>query len=75
MSQINFYKGRLGADNEDWICSCNIDDIMGEPQVGDLVWLPFDEPEELERDMYIVKQRYISGNEINCFCKLYDWED
>ena len=69
---INFYLGRLG--NEEWICSCDELDLMGEPNKGDLVWLPLDGPEE-DREMYVIMQKYISGDEISYFCKLYTWED
>lgn len=71
-NRINFYKNRLG--NEDWLCSCDIDDLMGEPNIGDMVWLPFDCPED-EKDMWVVKQKYISADEIAYFCKPYNWED
>lgn len=70
--RINFYKNRLG--DEDWICSCDELDLMAEPNKGDLVWLPLDEPDE-EREMYVIMQKYISDSEISYFCKLYNWED
>ena len=47
---------------------------MGEPNKGDLVWLPLDAPDE-EREMYVIMQKYISGDEISYFCKPYNWED
>ena len=56
-NRINFYLNRLG--NEDWICSCDELDLMGEPNKGDLVWLPLDAPDE-EREMYVIMQKYIS---------------
>ena len=71
-NRINFYRNRLG--NEDWICSCDELDLMGEPKKGDLVWLPLDAPDE-EREMYVVMQKYISDSEISYFCKPYNWED
>lgn len=71
-NRINFYLGRLG--NEDWICSCDDLDFMSEPCKGDLVWLPLDGKDE-DREMYVIMQKYISGDEINYFCKLYNWED
>lgn len=70
--RINFYRNRLG--DEDWICSCDMEDLMGEPQIGDMVWLPLD-VDELDRDMYVVKQRYVGTDEISYFCKPYNWED
>ena len=71
-NRINFYLNRLG--NEDWICSCSELDLMSEPNKGDLVWLPLDEPDE-EREMYVIMQKYISDSEISYFCKPYNWED
>ena len=71
-NRINFYLGKLG--NEDWLCSCDEIDLMGEPNKGDLVWLPVNASDE-EREVYVVMQKYISDSEINYFCKLYDWED
>ena len=71
-NRINFYLNRLGY--EEWICSCDELDLMGEPNKGDLVWLPLDVPDE-EREMYVVIQKYISNDEISYFCKPYNWED
>ena len=71
-NRINFYLNRLG--NEDWICSCDELDLMGEPNTGDLVCLPLDAPDE-EREMYVIMQKYISDSEISYFCKPYNWED
>lgn len=71
-NRINFYLGRLGYEN--WICSCDEIDLMGEPNKGDLVWLPLNVPDE-EREVYVIMQKYISNSEISYFCKLYDWED
>ena len=71
-NRINFYRNRLG--NEDWICSCDELDLMGEPNTGDLVCLPLDVPDE-EREMYVIMQKYISESEISYFCKPYNWED
>ena len=71
-NRINFYLGKLG--NEDWICSCDELDLMGKPNKGDLVWLPLDALDN-EREMYVIMQKYISGSEINYFCKPYNWED
>ena len=58
-NRINFYLGKLG--NEDWICSCDELDLMGEP--------------DNEREMYVIMQKYISDSEISYFCKPYNWED
>ena len=71
-NRIYFYLGKLG--NEDLICSCDELDLMGEPNNGDLVWLPLDVPDE-EREVYVVMQKYISNDEISYFCKPYNWED
>lgn len=71
-NRIYFYLGKLG--NEDRICSCDELDLMGEPNKGDLVWLPLDTPDE-EREMYVITQKYISEDEISYFCKPYNWED
>lgn len=71
-NRINFYLGKLG--DEDWICSCDELDLMGEPNKGDLVCLPLDAPDE-EREMYVIMQKYISDSEISYFCKSYNWED
>ena len=70
--RINFYKNRLG--DEDWICSCDELNLMSEPNKGDLLWLPLDGDDE-DREMYVVMQKYISGDEICYFCKPYNWED
>ena len=70
--RINFYRNRLG--DEDWICSCDELDLMSEPNKGDLLWLPLDGDDE-DREMYVVMQKYISGDEIAYFCKPYNWED
>ena len=56
------------------MCSCDELDLMGEPNTGDLVWLPLDAPDE-ERVMYVIMQKYISDSEISYFCKPYNWED
>lgn len=69
---INFYLGKLG--NEDWICSCDEYDLMAQPNIGDLVWLPLDGEDEA-REMYVIIQKYISKDEISYFCKPYNWED
>ena len=71
-NRINFYLNRLG--NGGWICSCDELDLMGEPNIGDLVWLQLDAPDE-ERVMYVIMQKYISDSEISYFCKPYNWED
>ena len=71
-NRINFYLNRLG--NEDWICSCDELDLMGEPNKGDLVWLPLNAPDE-DREMQGRRQKYISGDEISQVCKPYNWED
>ena len=71
-NRINFYLNRLG--NEDWICSCDELDLMGEPNKGDLVYLPIN-AEEDEQEMYVVLQKYVAPNEISYFCKPYNWED
>lgn len=71
-NRINFYLGRLG--NADWICSCDELDLMGEPNKEDLVYLPIN-AEEDEQEMYVVLQKYVAPNEINYFCKPYNWED
>ena len=71
-NRINFYLGRLG--NGDWICSCDELDLMSEPNKGDLVYLPIDADDD-EQEMYVVLQKYVAPNEINYFCKPYNWED
>lgn len=71
--RINFYSGKLGE--ETWICSCDELDLMGEPNKGDLVYLPIDAENEEDRSVYVVLQKYVDVNEINYFCKLYSWED
>ena len=45
-----FYNGLL--DNEKFICSCDIDDLMGEPMVGDMVELPIN-ADIGDQDLYI----------------------
>lgn len=70
--RINFYRNRLG--DEDWICSCDELDLMAQPNIGDLVWLPLDGDDE-DKTMYVIKQKYISDSEISYFCKPYNWED
>lgn len=72
MTRLNFYKGRLG--HEDWICSCNDFDLPERPNKGDMVYLPIVDDEETDRDIYVIMQRYIAKDEINYFCKAYDWE-
>ena len=71
-NRINFYLNRLG--NEDWICSCSELDLRGEPNKGDLIWLPLEAADE-EREMYVIMQKYISESEISYFCKPYNWDD
>ena len=67
-----FYNGLL--DNEKFICSCDIDDLMGEPMVGDMIELPIN-ADIGDQDLYIVKQRVVHDTCIEYFCKLYNWED
>ncbi len=47
---------------------------MGEPNKGDLVYLPIDGNDD-EQEMYVVLQKYVAPNEISYFCKPYNWED
>lgn len=68
---INFYNGRLG--NKAYICSCGENYLMGEPNIGDLVSLPFDAI-DTEQDVWVIIQKYITSTGIDCFCKMYDWE-
>lgn len=70
---INFYLGKLG--NEDWICSCDEYDLMAQPNIGDLVYLPINTENEDDREMYEIIQKYISKDEVSYFCKPYNWED
>ncbi len=72
MNQLNFYRGRLG--HEDWICSCDDFDIADLPNKGDMVHLPVTGEIE-DGQMYVIMQRYVAKDEINYFCKAYDWED
>ena len=67
-----FYSGLL--DNEEFICQCNDDDLMGEPAIGDFINLPIGVG-ELDQELYVVKQRIIDDDCIEFFCKLYNWED
>ena len=71
-NRINFYRNRLG--NEDWICSCDELDLMGEPNTGGLVWLSVGASDE-ERVMYVIMQKYVSDSEISYFGNPYNWED
>ena len=71
-NRINFSLNRLG--NAAWTCSSDELALMGEPNKGDLVWLPLAAPDE-EREMYVIMQKYISESEISYFCKPYNWED
>lgn len=72
MTQLNFYRGRMG--NEDWICSCNDFDLATTPEIGDMVYLPLDTEDYMSGDVYVIMQRYVGKDEINYFCKLYNWE-
>lgn len=67
-----FYNGLL--DSEKFICACDIDDLMGEPMIGDMIELPLN-ADIGDQDLYIVKQRVINDDCIEYFCKLYNWED
>ena len=67
-----FYNGLL--DNEEFICKCNDDDLMGEPAIGDMIELPIG-ADINDQELYIVKQRIIHDECIEFFCKLYNWED
>ena len=71
-STYRFYNGLL--DSEKLICACDIDDLMGEPMIGDMIELPIN-ADISDQDLYIVKQRIIHDDRIEYFCKLYDWED
>ena len=71
-STYRFYNGLL--DSEKFICACDIDDLMGEPMIGDMIELPIT-ADISDQDLYIVKQRIIHDDYIVYFCKLYDWED
>lgn len=68
-----FYIGKLA--DEQFICACDADDLMGEPMIGDMIELPITADISDPADLYIVKQRIVHDDCIEYFCKLYDWED
>lgn len=72
MNELRFYVGTL--PNEKFCCSCDIADLMGEPAIGDFINLPLD-ADEIDQELYVVKQRVFNENFIEFFCKLYDWEE
>lgn len=51
-----------------------MDDLMGEPIIGDMIELPLN-ADISDQDLYIIKQRIIYDDCIEFFCKLYDWEE
>ena len=69
---INFYEGDMG--DERYICSCDDNDFMDSPSIGDMISLPVDVDDE-EKDVYVIKQKYIENNSISYFCKKYCWGD
>lgn len=68
-----FYIGKLA--DEQFICECDADDLMGEPMIGDMIELPITANIGDPADLYIIKQRIIYDDCIEFFCKLYDWEE
>lgn len=72
--EYRFYHGDVGDMDEQFICRCHPDDMMGEPIIGDMVYLPLD-VEELDQELYIIKQRIVYDDCIEYFCKMYNWED
>lgn len=71
-AMYRFYNGLL--DNEEFICACDMDDLMGEPVIGDFIELPI-AADISDQDLYVVKQRIVHDDCIEFFCKLYNWED
>lgn len=71
-NMYRFYDGLL--DNEEFICACDMDDLMGEPVIGDFIELPVN-ADISDQDLYVIKQRIVHDDCIEFFCKLYDWED
>lgn len=68
-----FYVGKLS--DEQFICECDADDLMGEPTIGDMIELPITANISDPADLYVIKQRIIYDDAIEYFCKLYDWEE
>lgn len=73
----SFFRGRLGTDREKFICQIDSANPLypyTEPQIGDIVSLPFDS-NELDRELWIIKQRVVWEDQIEFMCERYIMED
>ena len=72
-----FFKGRLGTAREKFICQIDPANPLcpyTEPQIGDIVNLPFD-ANPVDQELWQIKQRVIHNNEIEFMCERHIWED
>lgn len=70
-----FFKGR--PEDSEFICKVKATDTefpYTEPQIGDLVDLPFD-ANPIERELWVIKNRIVYDDQIEFMCERYIWED
>ena len=76
MFTYNFYDGRLGRDRliESFDDEAFYAYFLMTPEIGDMVQLPSNK-DDIDRTVYVIKQRMVNTDSIDYFVKAYNWED
>lgn len=67
---IRFYDGLLGEECLLYEYPNTL--ISPFPLIGDMIELPPNN--DINKDVWVIKQRIIEPDDISYFCELYDWE-
>lgn len=71
---IRFYDGLLGEECLLYEYPNTL--ISPFPLIGDMLELPLNNDiNDINKDVWVIKQRMIEPDGISYFCELYDWED
>lgn len=71
---IRFYDGLLGEER--LLCEYSDMLISPFPIIGDMLELPINKDiNDINKDIWVIKQRLIEPDGISYFCELYNWED